>query len=757
MEIEEIFQNIVKIEPKVVSIERLFSNPDNVRKTNYEPWYQRKYVWDNTKATYFIESILLGTEIPPLIYFRSGDNIEVIDGRQRYETILKFVQNQLKLKKNGLQILRNVGIEGKTFLALEDQLRDAFWDTKLRIIEFSIPNKSLRTQENEETVKKEIFKRYNTGITPLKVTEIDKAAYYEDEVNAYFKKKLEGDQVLYGDVLSLFHSGKPNLEVLLRRLRRLFVQHEIPIRYYSIKKDIIITEYYKHLFSSLKQNAIDDIYRGFIRKINLLKNIKKSLLAKNISTNRLVFECFYWAFSIIEKKHLLDKIDTKIIKQLTDYTGENIGAFEMERSAFAPQVFTRYQKTADFFEKKLSVSFDEYLNTSSAFIENNKELNAKKIERKSFDELRINKPDPYSTAIVDICRQMGKERFLLRPPYQRKEALNRKKSSAIIESILLGIKLPPIFVYKREDGISEVLDGQQRLLSILAYIQKPYLDEKNEIVKSDKHGFYLNTRQGILKHLHTKRFHELPEELQDSIENFDLWIIEINEKNNKNFEPIDLFIRLNNKPYPIKENTFEMWNSHISRDIVERVKAINTKNEDWLYFKRANSRMEHENLYTYLIYLQFCFNRKGKDNIIIPDGLEIYNRGAKINFRVTIKNEITKVLEDSTNKDVFLKACDDLENFFIKNLKTLLVDGGDKSLSTINNNLDSILNTMNSRRTQQSFYALWHFLLNISTQKIDGKKLEIRDKLRQLFIAMSNGESMSRFKKRIQDFWKLYS
>ena len=62
------------------------------RKTiDYTPYYQRNYVWDRDKGTFFIESILLGIEIPPLIMFIPTNDkrkYEVIDGRQRYETLL---------------------------------------------------------------------------------------------------------------------------------------------------------------------------------------------------------------------------------------------------------------------------------------------------------------------------------------------------------------------------------------------------------------------------------------------------------------------------------------------------------------------------------------------------------------------------------------------------------------------------------------------------------------------------------------------
>jgi len=114
METNEIFENLVKIEPKVVSIETLFNNEETLKNTNYRPEYQRNYVWNDEKATYFIESILLGTEIPPIIYFRNGEKIEIIDGRQRYETILRFIQDKFKLKNSGLHKLDEIGIGSKS-------------------------------------------------------------------------------------------------------------------------------------------------------------------------------------------------------------------------------------------------------------------------------------------------------------------------------------------------------------------------------------------------------------------------------------------------------------------------------------------------------------------------------------------------------------------------------------------------------------------------------------------------------------------
>ncbi len=91
-----------------------------------------------TKPTYFIESILIGTEVPPLIFFDNNKNIEIIDGRQRFETILRFMDNQFSLSTKGLKILRQLGKKTFSELAKTDkEILDNFLDAKIRIINFN--------------------------------------------------------------------------------------------------------------------------------------------------------------------------------------------------------------------------------------------------------------------------------------------------------------------------------------------------------------------------------------------------------------------------------------------------------------------------------------------------------------------------------------------------------------------------------------------------------------------------------------------
>jgi uncharacterized protein with ParB-like and HNH nuclease domain len=44
--------------------------------------------------------------------------------------------------------------------------------------------------------------------------------------------------------------------------------------------------------------------------------------------------------------------------------------------------------------------------------------------------------------------------------------LSAERKSGFVESILIGIPVPPVFVYENEDGTWELIDGQQRISTV---------------------------------------------------------------------------------------------------------------------------------------------------------------------------------------------------------------------------------------------------------------------------------------------------
>ena len=269
-----------------------------------------------------------------------------------------------------------------------------------------------------------------------------------------------------------------------------------------------------------------------------------------------------------------------------------------------------------------------------------------------------------------------------------------------------------------------------------------------------KDGFKLSLKDSILTHLHNKRFSDLEEDLRDKINNFDLWVIEINKKNNPDFDPLDLFIRLNNKPYPIKDDTFEMWNSYLDRGLIETIKTSYQNNANWFFMRKLNIRMENENNYTVLSY--FNYLEQNKQDAIDKGPLDIYKIGERIAIRLRSKGEISKILENPEKKAAFVKAVNNLEFIFLGNLKELLRDENDNSEKTLSKNLDELLGVENYKRTQQSFYALWYFLNGLDHSSFINNKSEIRRQVRDLFNSMSSDITMEDFNNKVETFRAQY-
>ena len=65
----------------------------------YVPDYQRHFIWKAKNRDMFIESVLLGLPIPFMFFGDCEDGrMEIIDGAQRMQSLVQFVENKLVLK-----------------------------------------------------------------------------------------------------------------------------------------------------------------------------------------------------------------------------------------------------------------------------------------------------------------------------------------------------------------------------------------------------------------------------------------------------------------------------------------------------------------------------------------------------------------------------------------------------------------------------------------------------------------------------------
>ena len=78
--------------------------------------------------------------------------------------------------------------------------------------------------------------------------------------------------------------------------------------------------------------------------------------------------------------------------------------------------------------------------------------------------------DGYSMSVGELISMYENGELNIRPQFQRFFRWTPYQRSRLIESLLLKIPIPSIFVSQRQDGIWDVIDGQQRLSTILQLV-----------------------------------------------------------------------------------------------------------------------------------------------------------------------------------------------------------------------------------------------------------------------------------------------
>jgi hypothetical protein len=77
--------------------------------------------------------------------------------------------------------------------------------------------------------------------------------------------------------------------------------------------------------------------------------------------------------------------------------------------------------------------------------------------------------DGYALSIGELMSLYKDKEIDIHPEFQRFFRWTPNQKTKLIESILLGIPIPPIFVSQRDDGVWDVIDGLQRLSTILEF------------------------------------------------------------------------------------------------------------------------------------------------------------------------------------------------------------------------------------------------------------------------------------------------
>ncbi|MHB1079680.1 MAG: GmrSD restriction endonuclease domain-containing protein [Prosthecobacter sp.] len=163
------------------------------------------------------------------------------------------------------------------------------------------------------------------------------------------------------------------------------------------------------------------------------------------------------------------------------------------------------------------------------------------------------KTDAYQMSVGEIVNMYKEGELVINPDFQRLFRWEVGQKSKLIESILLGIPVPSIFVFEKEDSKWELIDGLQRISTLLEFMGLLRAPETNVLLPPSilEGTTYLPSLHNVVWE-RVDQINEVPAEQQNELEkHLQLSIrrsritVEILKRPSSNNTKYDLFQRLN--------------------------------------------------------------------------------------------------------------------------------------------------------------------------------------------------------------------
>lgn len=161
-----------------------FYERTQLKKYNFDPEYQRRGdVWSDDKQAFLIDSILKNYPMPPIFLHQVIDSesgatkYNVIDGKQRLNAILRFINNEIELPSDyDVGAFGDSRLNGKKFQDLVEELQEF----KMQFWRYILSVEYIETGDID--VINNVFDRLNRNGEPLEPQELRKAKYFNSEL-----------------------------------------------------------------------------------------------------------------------------------------------------------------------------------------------------------------------------------------------------------------------------------------------------------------------------------------------------------------------------------------------------------------------------------------------------------------------------------------------------------------------------------------------------------------------------------------------
>jgi hypothetical protein len=86
--------------------------------------------------------------------------------------------------------------------------------------------------------------------------------------------------------------------------------------------------------------------------------------------------------------------------------------------------------------------------------------------------------DAVDFSFGEIVNLHSDKEIIIAPEYQRLFRWSDEQKSRLIESILIQLPIPPVFLIENDDGILELIDGLQRISSVIQFIEPSAINKE---------------------------------------------------------------------------------------------------------------------------------------------------------------------------------------------------------------------------------------------------------------------------------------
>lgn len=257
-----------------------------------DPDYQRKYVYDDKRASCLIESILIGIPIPVIYLAEEEDGVySVIDSQQRITSFVRFLKNEFPL--TGLKRLKS--LNGLYFRQLEKSLQ--------RRLSLK-PLSTVCIERDSQNLKYEIFSRLNLGAVKLRDQEVR---------NCIYRGK-------FNDMLKEIANTNTYLPILFHDENTRYSYEERILRFFALRP-MELKGTFKLMMNSFMETHInddDEVLKKYKSQYNSLIELIKTVLGDDAffsasdqrkKFNGAVYDSIMIPFSLFPKKDIIKHAD----------------------------------------------------------------------------------------------------------------------------------------------------------------------------------------------------------------------------------------------------------------------------------------------------------------------------------------------------------------------------------------------------------------------------------------------------------------